>query len=525
MSWFAYAEHIEQLREAVRLLQCDVSRCRATVDAPTRWPRKPPFSGRISNRLGDLLADVETLGWLLDFILESSDPTKFGEGGLLPPLLATYRQELRNHSRNYSVLNDIVNQRFPQEDTPDWHAFLDQQRDLRGCGMLHRAADAVTLDYWIQIYGERWVASKLAWPPLTLFTARRGYGVDVRNSVVFIPNTDLYRARLWPHLAHEIAHTKIDLLFSPSPRHPGLCSQVAMLRNKSDIDSWPPHLRTLAIDLFGDNASAVVASVSVAYGELLEAVRSVHRRILADASQVSGVADADHRQVSELLADAVAVLAAGPPAIFAYLAVSVLDLVPIDSGEKPDPNAAERLAVDWAVRAAHPPDSVRVHLMAHVLDQQGLRSALPDRMLERYQLGYRYTFERAEYEPFAEALDTWEESRSSIYEASLKVASLLLRGVAFSPSDLEMAEIGFATPPAQWPQRPFLPRHVMSMCWLKRLKAWERVRDAGKTLAEDGLMAFVQGPSAGLFGSMVHRLVRMDDEMVRKVSVMQNSGG
>lgn len=520
MNWYLFYEHLDHLREVATGLFCDIERTLVSLRAPRRWSRQPSFAEQIGKKLDGLLDEVESLRGKLLTTLSMGDALSIPGDEQWAVRCMKDKAKLQLHLQEYATLSEVIAQRWPQLDGADLNVMNDNQQDLAGRGMLFRAADAVTLDYWDQIYGREWIKKQAAWPPLTLFTGQRSYAVNIRHQVVYIPIPDLYRTRMWPALAHEIAHGKVDSLFRVDHAETSVLGRFVQKTGAayepSDLKlTNPDRLRALV----RDGSVQTVRRMVQHYSREVDKIEEIHKRILKGKVPDDSRAIAS-QQFNELLADSIAVSIAGPAFLLAFLSLSIGDVSTLFAyQENKDEARVDEYAREWAAKMDHPPEIVRIRSIARTLQAIGTDTLLPSGYLEQYYTAYEARWAKAKYDVFVDVLEEWQGFDESCEEALREITHWLVAGRRFDHSDVKMLESDI-DPAAVCGREPdWRPSHLINLGWKKRVDVARNARavlnSAGR---ESDVMSAIHGPNIGMFGSLIHGMVVWGDRQLSLLS-------
>ena len=558
-SSFLALEHLDQVRERIGTLIHDVDRMLASLRSPPLWHRGPLFVEALIERLGalrrNLVHDRQIIYGYLD---------RATERVVAAPHLDQHLMRLPIHvsvwERRYALLAGIARQRLTPEDAPDWMAFFDRGADFRALQRLYRAADAVLLGLFEDIFGVEWIRhsfrsgrQKWQWLPLALFSRHRIYSMDNVASVAILPASEIYRVRRWAALAHEIGHLRIHRLFQSRD---ALYMEEGTSEDPERPGTWPDARRATVARLLcmsPEDEEALgtrVREVLNAYARLLETVERVHLAILATQERERCRFVLHHAH--ELLADWIGIRVVGPAAALAFLTMSPRDLprrlfrrAGRDGAEVEEMALAETRAGQeqhdarmWAAGTEHPPDYVRVLLMRRALQDSGLGSLVPLSSLKAYCRGHPLlpSLPRRQY------LVHWLRQRDALAH-DLRILSRYL--VACKPFDGALFQRCIALYDSGRIDASLsgVPRIALNLGWIKRasvhrmvferadlpprglesseeINGYELFACGQQSLAFSPLASLGRvwrGPAPGMFGALVHALADYGDERLRRL--------
>lgn len=521
-AWLIYFEMLEQMRERVHSLRCDISCSLSEARLRPWWRKEPLLAGHVSKRLEWLKGALQLLNIKLRDIAAETTPEDAETELELASYIAKLEADLTLYEVHYAALADILAQRMANHDGPDWDKLAQHTHDFSDLDILFRAADAVVLGFFIDVFGVKWVTDQVAdgrseplkWFPLALFSSREGYKISPATLIATLPQHDLYRTRMWPSLAHEIGHAKVLALFG---LHSGWRGYLWFRGSESlhQEQTWSPERAAALARLFpnpADRTPAALESILKLYTHRVGEIHEIHH-CLGVASPPPGDANYAPSAVvlghhHELLADAIAVHVGGPAALLSLLAQIGWDAWIVRSG---DPDSLAR----WAAGGTHPPAWVRIRFMLDLLtSRRAIDQSLVDLAIAPYTkhlLQHHNAQERA-------ALEAWERRMSSLVHGYAALTEKIVACAPFDASWLRVAEGMFASfsddVAYEWS-----PRLTLNVGWIKRVRVHSEVRMAAdRGLPRDRAMRSAGGPAPGMFPVLSRRLASWAQETLDQLT-------
>lgn len=414
--WFTIEEYAEQIRERLGVLSRDADHLSRVLSMSPDWLRGTLAHEMMKRALDEaqIIADKLSLRaeGTLELLLHASNERSMHH----LEILARKHKTVTSLAARLSAYREVVHQRATLADTWDWTINSEQTNELIELQDFYTAIDAVILDFLEQINGGAWIEhqERHARPWLPLVVLGHDYAIRPDTLVTFVPRADLFRARMWPALAHELAHLKVTRLFgekglffphehiaSPYPGGKKMLNKVAK--------DHGPELQLLGIDPATDNLEDVRNLLE----DLATVVFEAHEETLV-GELFKGMDKAVWwpSQVSEFLCDAIGLHVTGPAGVLALMALQY----PVPP-EKP-----QTINYDLAARL-HPPKLIRIWVMQEILIK---RRGFQDLMAETGVSDYiDSALDMAPVE-WQKAIEIWSRRVSRIAGTAAELAEAIL---------------------------------------------------------------------------------------------------
>lgn len=416
-----------------------------------------------------------------DFLLDQKIP--FPERAERLKHVCAQSSTLKIMQRRLADAIRVLHQRGLLEDVPDWVCRIPGVDNVKELQAFYRAMDAVVLSLFVDIFGHHWIAhresTRDAWLPLPVVD--ESYSVPLLANLMFVPRTDFFSARLWPLLAHEVAHLKLEILFGARK---GILPRTPPTRT-SRVTSTDSELRLLSIDPI--DKIDIVDTFNLLARTIDE---DVHRK---DQSSRTVKRYSWYSQTIEFICDAIAVHVMGPSILFGLFTVDPLGLAPSN----------EFAGKNNTTRARHAPMPVRIQVVNHILSSlRGMDDAL---LMCRLNLYERYAASIS-VGPAANMIHLWHKQVPTIAALASAIAKLVLppSTVPFNMAHWQIANAWYKDL-LSMPKDELSPRILLNVPWIKRLMMEEKTSSAvmryGLEEQQARDLAYnIDQPLAGFFG-------------------------
>lgn len=217
-SRFAFQQFVSHLLNQAVVLAGDAEHLESVLAAQRTWQRDAPAFAMMRRRLRGIARKSKKLELVVAEVRErctdqNNDHDALGiQHGRMLVKSAT---ELQQMARQLCDCTRVMQQRSYLEDIPNWvtrHQSVDNPKESQA---FFRALEGFVVSLFLDIFGRTWVETKERqrepWLPLAIVDEE--YSVPTLAHVVNVPRVDLFSSRLWPMLAHEVAHLKVVQLF------------------------------------------------------------------------------------------------------------------------------------------------------------------------------------------------------------------------------------------------------------------------------------------------------------------------